>query len=156
MTNSRGLNLEASVRTGLITGYSAIFAGGIVAAVTGPLNLAKGSWLAAYLVLIAGLAQLLLVYQGRILRVAALPARSMWMKFSFWAAGNGAVIAGSLASQPVIVDLGGLALVSALILALAHTRGAPMIVHARVLRACYVAVLLSIPVGLILAHLRAN
>src|SRR5690625_2058837 len=156
MTNSRGMSLEASVRTGLTTGYSAIFAGGIIAAVTGPLNLTKGSWLAAYLVLIAGLAQLLLVYQGRILRVSPLPARFMWMKFSFWAAGNVAVIAGSLASQPVIVDLGSLALVSALIIALVNTRGAPNVVHAWLLRACYVAVLLSIPVGMILAHGRAN
>ncbi len=156
MTNSHGMNFEAPVRTGLTAGYCAIFTGGIIAAITGPLNLTKGSWLAAYLVLIAGLAQLLLVYQSRLLHLAARPAPSTWMKLGFWAAGNVAVIAGSLISQPVIVDLGGLALISALVIALAGTRGAPLAVRAWLLRACYVAVLLSIPIGLILAHVRAT
>ncbi len=41
----------------VVVGTCCVVLGGFVAAVTGPLTLADGSWLAAYLVLVGGLAQ---------------------------------------------------------------------------------------------------
>ena len=41
----------------LVAGAASIVLGGLVAAVTGPLELEHGSWAAAYLVLVSGVAQ---------------------------------------------------------------------------------------------------
>ncbi len=41
----------------VVLGALFIVLGGLVAAVTGPLDLVQGSWLAAYLVLVCGVAQ---------------------------------------------------------------------------------------------------
>lgn len=126
-----------------------------MAAVTSPLQLAKGSWLAAYLVLIAGVAQIVLAKQQHLLHPNKNAKRSEWFTLAFWIVGNSAVVAGSLQSLPFVVDAGGLALIIAVILAWSRTKRSHARVLAWTLRVIYLIVILSVPVGLILSHLRA-
>lgn len=145
---------------GNAVGIAAIVVGGLVAAVTGPLQLAKGSWLAAYLVLICGVGQCLLARQDRLLGPSSAATRSgagrrsTWIT-TLWISGNALVISGALSALPLIADLGGAALGAALVLALIGTRGSPATTRAWLLRACFLALIISIPVGLVLTHLRA-
>jgi len=138
-------------------GVACVIAGGLVAAVTDPLSLAVGSWAAAYLVLVAGVAQV--AYGALQQPLAPRPVSSgiIVAETVFWNAGNAAVLAGTAASLPFVVDAGGLLLVIALILFLLAVRGAA-VAHRWwlwVYRALTAILLVSIPVGLTLAHLRA-
>lgn len=132
-----------------------VVAGGLVAAVTGPLELEKGSWLAAYLVLIAGVALGVLCRQSRTLEAPhASPGRE-WAVIWLWLAGNALVVLGALTAMPILTDIGGVALVVVLVLALLATRAARRPALAWLLRAVYVALLVSIPIGLTLTHIRS-
>jgi hypothetical protein len=139
-------------RTGYAAGVGFIVLGGLVAAVTGPLHFDRGSWLAAYLVLVCGVAQCAIGRQRPVLGAAPLPAARQWVLFGCWNVGN----AGALVSIPVITDAGGLLLAAGLVLAVAGTRQARRPGVALLVRAFYLVLLVSIPVGLVLAHLRAG
>ena len=98
-----------------IVGSCCVVLGGLVAAVTGPLKLDHGSWLAAYLVLVCGAAQCAIgIAQPQL---AALPvrARSYWIELICWNVGNAAVITGTLAGLPIVADLGGIPLFISLV-----------------------------------------
>ena len=160
-------------RVGYRIGVASIVVGGLVAAITGPLHLEKGSWLAAYLVLIGGVALCVLSRQHRYLRMAPASPRQAWVLLVLWISGNTLVIAGALASLALVTDAGGLALCAALALALwqtrgaadsrgaAGSRGAPDSRGARAgwrawaLRLWFLALVVSIPIGLTLTHLRS-
>lgn len=146
---------QRPIHAGIAVGYLAIFAGGIIAAITAPLGLEKGSWLAAYLILVAGLAQLLLSHQCQILHVRLPAARASWIQLSFFVAGNVAVIIGSLLSQPIVVNLGGIGLIGALGIAIRNAAAAPQVWRKWALQLFYAAVVISVPIGLVLAHMRA-
>ena len=49
-----------SARTFVVVGSISVVGGGLVAAATGPTGFERGSWLAAYLVLVGGVAQVVL------------------------------------------------------------------------------------------------
>lgn len=147
----------------IILGYGCIIAGGLVAAVTGPLALADGSWLAAYLVLVGGIAQLGLGWVPGILARSDAGDPGGWIPAVAWNLGNALVITGTLSGHPLGVDAGSVLLIVALLMALMQLRGwrqsgmtQPAAV--RLLGWAYAAVLLllvvSIPVGIVLAHLR--
>jgi hypothetical protein len=90
----------------MIVGASCIVLGGLVAAFTGPLELTDGSWLAAYLVLVCGVAQYAI---GRVpprLGARAVSAGPTWAGVTCWNLGNLAVIGGTLSATPVLVDAG--------------------------------------------------
>jgi hypothetical protein len=137
-------------------GFGCIIAGGLVAAVTGPTGFPGGSWVAAYLVLVAGVAQIGLGAGQSVLAVRA-PSPSMVVsELSAWNAGSAAVITGTLIGSPLAVGVGGSGLAVALGLFLYNVRRSRrgwrwqlMLYHA-------LAVLLtaSIPVGLFLSVLR--
>lgn len=154
--------VDYSVRNSLParTGYSLALAfivfGGLIAAVTGPLALAKGSWLSAYLVLVAGVALGLLSRQTRILETPSTPPGREWAVICLWTGGNTPVVLGTLTSTPILTDVGGAVLVAVLILALLATRSARRAVLAWVLRAAYVILIISVPIGLTLTHLRSS
>ncbi|WP_205328158.1 hypothetical protein [Glycomyces sp. YM15] len=135
-------------------GIVSVLLGGLVAAVTGPLDLAKGSWLAAYLVLVCGAGSYAIGAAQTRSTARPLPPK-VATQATGWAMGNTAVIAGSLAGVPAVVDVGGALLAVALVIALTHARD----LQRRFLRSTYrlalVALLVSIPIGLVLAHLRA-
>ena len=146
------------------TGISSIVLGGLVAAVTGPLGLAHGSWLAAYLVLVGGVAQWAMG-QARFRRPDVMQSRRGWAQFGCWNVGNVLVIGATLAGEPLAVDLGSALLVIALAFAFRATRpGAgtaarpatgvvsPLVDLAY--RTLLLVLAVSIPVGMALSHLR--
>lgn len=135
-------------------GVCFVVLGGLVAAVASPLDIFKGSWLAAYLVLVCGVS---LAALGR--AQALFPRRpvsvQIWrIQFVAWIIGNAFVIAGTMDRKPLSVVLGGILLLVVLGLAL-------WVLREGVRNAwgwAYVSMLLiltvSVPIGLILAHLR--
>lgn len=133
--------------------------GGLVAAVTGPLTLSKGSWLAAYLVLVCGVPQHLM---GRATDGGG-AARAGWWLLACWNIGNAAVIAGTLLGSAYLVDAGGLLLLLSLVAvlrALLRPRADVAAGIGGVQRWLLITLLLvlvvSIPIGLVLAHLRSG
>jgi hypothetical protein len=142
-------------RTGFALGVALVVLGGLVAAVTGPLDLAKGSWLAAYLVLVAGVSQCCLAVQHRVLRIADASANRLLAILVGWNLGNLLVIVGSLTSAPLVVDAGGILLLAALVAAMAATWAHRALARAVLYRVVLAALIISIPIGLTLAHVRA-
>jgi hypothetical protein len=142
-------------QVGCAWAFLCIVAGGLVAAVTRPLSFDEGSWVAAYLVLVGGIAGLLLARQRLLLDADVTAVAGEHLRVTVWTVGNVLVVAGTLVGMPVIVDVGGLALMIALVSALAQTGSARSIGLAWLVRIFYVAVLVSVPVGLVLAQLRA-
>jgi|SRR5690554_513820 len=140
-----------------ILGTAWIIGGGLTAAVTGPLKLDDGSWAAAFAVLIAGVAQYAIgVAQSAL---AGRPSRRIVVgELVAWNAGSAAVILGTVITMPLIVDFGGLLLVVALALMVITVRGrsAGPTWALWVYRILLVVILVSIPIGLILAHVRAG
>ena len=141
-------------------GAAQVVIGGLVAAVTGPLQLPHGSWLAAYLVLVGGVAQYAIGRAPSWLGLAA-SRRAGWAELVGWNLGNIAVVAGTFITVPALVDVGGGLLAVVLVLLLRDAlrrRGEPIGPSwARWGYAAMLVVLLvSIPIGLVLAHVRAG
>lgn len=147
-----GDDRAAAVFFGLGSGF--VVLGGLVAAVTGPLSLAHGSWLAAYLVLVCGAAQCALGLAQQ--RLAALPVhpRTVRTQLTCWNVGNAAVIAGTLTAVPAVVDVGGVLVVIPLLLTIRAVRKSPRRLPALGYSAVMAVLIVSIPIGLVLAHLR--
>jgi hypothetical protein len=141
-----------------VLGTAWIIAGGLTAAVTGPLSLENGSWAAAFSVLIGGVAQYAIgVVQSAL--VSLQPSRRVvTAELAAWNLGGAAVILGTVVTQPLIVDFGGLLLVVALALMVLTVRGkgAGPVWAMWTYRVLLIVILVSIPIGLILAHLRAG
>lgn len=137
------------------TGAAYVVAGGLVAAVASPLDVYKGSWLAAYLVLVGGVAQCAIGRAQERFATRPVPALVWQTQYAAWNLGNVAVIVGSLASAPYAVDVGGVLLLPTLVLAIWVTRGAVSNAPLWAYRAVLVLLAVSMPVGLVLAHLRA-
>lgn len=97
-------------------GILGVLAGGLVAAVTGPLDLQRGSWAAAYLVLVVGVAQAVFG-MGR----AWLPADGtatgarVGLEVGAWNVGSLVVVVGTLLAQTWLVVVGSGLLVVALV-----------------------------------------
>jgi hypothetical protein len=146
---------DPAARLLLAVGLACVVAGGLVAAVTSPLGLDHGSWLAAYLVLVGGVGQ---GAMGAARLVTGRPAGGStrgWAQLTAWNGGNALVVAGTLAARPLVVDAGGLACVAALGLALVHARHLRGSWSTWAYRAVLAVLLVSVPVGLVLAHVRA-
>lgn len=145
----------------MILGGVFVLIGGAVAAVTSPLGLEKGSWLSAYLVLVAGVPLYLV---GQFI-AHWLVGRGGWALLVGWNLGNAAVIVGSLVSAPLLVDVGGIVLLIPLVYLLwiaLQWKGAAdgtairaAVIGRWLLIAALVILIVSIPVGLVLAHMRA-
>ena len=136
-------------------GGLAVVLGGLVAAVTGPFDWAKGSWVAAYLVLVVGVAQYVM---GWMRPAGPRPDRSGWAQVAGWNLGSLLVIGGTLATAPALVTLGSALLAVALALALLTDLRAPERPRTWVswaYGAMLVILLVSIPVGVLLSHLRS-
>ncbi|MGB3413517.1 MAG: hypothetical protein WBA28_02245 [Microbacteriaceae bacterium] len=153
MQNETKTPLVQNVYYGI--GVAFIVLGGMVAAFAGPLQFEKGSWLAAYLVLILGVAQCILSRQSEFLGLTPPATNPTILRIAAWNLGNALVITGALSSQPIISDIGGVLLIIALVLALLDTRGSNHKIQAGILRAIYLILIVSIPIGLTLTHLRS-
>jgi hypothetical protein len=151
----RAEQIERIARVGFALGASLIVAGGLVAAVTSPLALAKGSWLAAYLVLVCGVAQCLLARQGGSSTATDAAVGRLRLRLVGWNAGNALVIVGVFTAMPIVVDVGGILLLSVLVASLVATRQHAASGRLMLYRIMLALLIVSIPVGLVLAHVRA-
>ena len=133
------------------SGAALVVAGGLVAAVTGPFGLEKGSWLAAYLVLVGGVALIAIgVAQQQLPSPVSTPVTIV--QLSGWAVANSVVIVGALVSSSVTINVGAILLI--LVLALTWWAGHGLIRTRSALAYAYLAVLtiliVSAPIGMVL------
>ncbi len=140
----------------VLVGSVNVVLGGLIAAITGPTGFELGSWTAAYLVLVGGVAQITLGGAQAWL-AEGVPSRAfVTAQLVAWNASTAAIIAGTLVAAPVLTSIGGAALMLALLAALVGVRLAPSAPRAAVVmyRGVLLFVLLSAPVGLLLAWMR--
>lgn len=134
-------------------GAACVVLGGLVAAATDPLDLAHGSWLAAYLVLVGGVAQYVMGHARTWPGATMQPPGVAWTGVGAWNLGNAGVIAGTLADAPVLVDAGSALLVLALVVAV-HAAGRAGGILAWGYRLLLVVLLVSIPIGIVLSYVQ--
>ena len=147
--------LEIAADGFVLPAVAAVVAGGLVAAVTDPLDLAHGSWSAAYLVLVCGVVTAMIGVAQQHVDGSGRSSPSVRLELACLWAGNAAVIAGTLLAATPLVDLGGVVLAVGLAIAFVivrHAGRSPLVVAYRGVL-CFVV--LSIPVGIALSHLRA-
>lgn len=141
----------------VVTGRGSVVIGGLAAAATGPLTLAHGSWLAAYLVLVCGVSTYAIgTVQGRPAEPGMPP---VWAsaQLGCWWLGNAAVMTGVLTEKPAVVDAAVAPLVLALAVALTDTarqgrHGSSSRLARWAYRGLLVALVVSAPIGAVLAH----
>lgn len=142
-----------------VVGTCAILLGGLVAAVTEPLELTKGSWAAAYLVLVAGLSQCVMGAAQCAWGQNRSASWRGWLQFASWNLGNISVLLGALSGVEVLVYAGSGTLVIALFLAFTSIRlleRAPSRWPLIVYRVLLVLLTISIPVGVFLSAVRSG
>lgn len=138
----------------LATGIAGTVAGGLVAAITAAVPTEHGAWVAAYLVLVVGVAQIGIGIGQAVLASGTPSWRVVATEFGVYNGGNAAVILGTLLALPPLVDVGGLLLVLALALLLVTTRGAEGPRWVRYLfRVLLLVLLISIPIGSLLSRM---
>lgn len=140
----------------LVVGSICIVAGGLMAAVTRPSGFQLGSWVAAYLVLVGGVAQIALAAGQAWLADERPHQTAIRAELATWNIGVVATIAGTLLSAPIVTTFGGIMSIGALSLFLAGVRNArsgPQRIRV-VYAVLIVIILVSTPVGLSLAWLR--
>lgn len=138
----------------VLLGSVCVIAGGLVAAITATAPSELASWAAAYLVLVAGVAQVALGAGQAVLAVDTPSGRAVTLRFAGWNVGNALVLAGTLVGLTLAVDVGGVIVVLTLALLIYGIRGASTrpAWQRGVFRALIVVLLVSVPVGLVLAR----
>lgn len=136
-----------------IAGTACVIGGGILAAATANVSTEHTAWATAYLVLVCGVGQIVLG------AAAGLPNNSTrrWAVpavFIGWNLANAAILAGTLLDTEIMVDLGGVLLALVLIeeLVVVHKSRSPVPWLLPIFRVVVGIMLVSIPVGLVLAH----
>jgi hypothetical protein len=143
--------------TGYVSGLVFIVAGGLVAAVARPTGFALGSWLAAYLVLVLGAAGCIIAAAPTVLGATERSATLGWVQWTLWLIGNALVVIGPLVTSPMLTDIGAVPLVVALVVALASSRRPCRLRWlAWVYRIVLAVLIVSVPVGLVLAAIDAG
>lgn len=137
-------------------GAACIVLGGLVSAAIAPTPTEHGSWAVAYLVLVGGVAQVALG-AGQALLAPTTPSRHVVRsEMTGWNTGNAAVLVGTLLGFNWLADIGGAILIASLVLVIRQMRGAarrpawPLYLY----RGLIALVLVSVPVGLVLAEFR--
>jgi hypothetical protein len=138
----------------LVTGGAAIIAGGLVAAVTGPTGWDHGSWVAAFLVLVTGVAQIGVgAAQAQLARTAPTVAY-VATECGVWNGSCIVVIAGTLLSSPATVTAGSALLLVALGMSASAVRQSGRSSLLRLYRTLLIGLLASTPIGIALAWAR--
>lgn len=141
----------------LIAGAVSVVAGGLVAAVTGPTGWSDGSWVAAFLVLVVGVAQIGIGAGQAYLAVTTRTLAFVAVQAVMWNLGCATVIAGTLLPSPATVAVGSAPLVAVLVLSMVAIRdqfGAQRSVVLVGYRLLLLVVLVSVPIGVALAFAR--
>jgi hypothetical protein len=150
------LSLPPSLVPFLAGGTIAVVAGGLVAAATGPAGWDRGTWAAAFLVLVAGVGQIGLGAGQAILADVAPSGGRLAREVVLLDVGSALVLAGGVASAPAVVTAGSLVLAAALVaFALVprrHGDWRPWL--GRAYTGLLVVLLVSTPIGLALAWMR--
>ncbi|MGZ4587605.1 MAG: hypothetical protein ACXVGN_01045 [Mycobacteriaceae bacterium] len=139
-----------------VVGLICILTGGIVSAATAFAPSEHSAWAVAYLVLVAGAAQVGLGVGQALLAPSTPAVRVVVAEFLAWNVGNAAVLVGTISGVAVLVDVGGVLLLAALILLILGVRGCaehwkwPLYAF----RILVLILLISIPIGLVLAAVR--
>jgi NADH:ubiquinone oxidoreductase subunit 6 (subunit J) len=144
-------------------GTLGVISGGLVAAATAPSPSEHGSWAAAYLVLVVGVAQIALG-AGQAALAAHPPSRRLVdLQTAGWNVANALVIVGTLADVNALVYVGGALLVVVLAMFGYGVREKAELVHGRrtrwplyAFRGLVLLLLVSIPTGLVLATVRGG
>ena len=148
---------RVGIRPFAIVGLAAVVAGGLLAAAVAPAPTEPLVWMVAYIVLIMGVAQAALGVGQERLADPPLTSTRIWVEFALFNLANVCVMGGRLLDLPLIVDVGGVLMVAALIAFLLGGRGAAGRVTLRWLyRIMIVLLLISVPVGLLLAQLQTG
>ena len=161
-SNGPALGLGRPGRVLAAVGTGCVVLGGLVAAATGPLRLAEESWLAAYLVLVGGVSQYAIGRVPTLVAAAPTPGRWGWAQIVCWNLGNVAVVTGTLIATPALVDVGAAFLAAGLVIAwlvvrridVTKARSRAVRVGCRAYRGLLLLLLASLPIGVLLAHLR--
>lgn len=139
----------------LVAAGAMIVAGGLVAAVNGASSFAHGSWLAAYLVLVGGVAQLLLGIGSLALPEAANSRGLKRAQLGMWNAGT-LIVAGAVLSNLFGMVLAGSAVIVGALVCFA-VGGGPVCEFGRsrvlVYRLLICLLLISVVVGGVLAQM---
>ena len=139
-----------------VAGSISIVAGGLVAAVTGPTQWDHGSWVAAFLVLVAGVAQIGIAAGQSHLADTSMTRTFASVECILWNTACGTIVVGTLFSNPAIVSIGSALLMAALgmsVYAISRSSGR----HPQLLvlyRALLTVLLVSIPIGIALSWTR--
>jgi hypothetical protein len=138
-------------------GGASVVAGGMASAVAGPTHWSHGSWVAAFLVLVAGVAQFAIGAGQAHLAQRPPSIRFVRAQCLTWNTGCALVIAGTLVSSPVTVSAGSAPMVAAIVMAVVALRGGPRGQRSADLlgyRLLLLVVLASTPIGIALAWAR--
>jgi hypothetical protein len=138
-------------------GAAAVIAGGIAAAVTGPTGWERGSWVAAFLVLVVGVGQIGLGAGQAIFAAGPPSRRRIAIQVAMLNVGSLCVLTGTLAAAPGVVTAGGLTFAGALVMFVRtpQRRGDRWAGLSHAYTALLVVLLVSTPIGLALAWFRA-
>jgi len=139
----------------LAVGGVAIVAGGLVAALARPMGWDHGSWLAAFLVLVAGVSQVGIGAAQAHLGRTAVDVRFTAVECVLWNGGCLGVVTGSLLASPAAVAIFSAPLVAVLAMSSFAVRQADRKSGYVLLHRLLVGTLLvSIPIGIALAFVR--
>lgn len=150
------LRLQRAVPFAVI-GSVGIIGGGIAAAVTGPTDWKRGSWVAAFLVLVVGVGQIVLgAGQAALARFAPTP-RIVATECVLYNVSAALVIIGTLIHRPVVVAIGSVVLLGALAM---FAFAAPISTRrnrlaATAYRLILAVLLISTPIGVVLSLTRS-
>jgi hypothetical protein len=131
-----------------------IVAGGGVAAVNSAAPFGHGSWLAAYLVLVGGVSQIVLRTGQLVLGAPLLNRAVPPTQLALWNLGSLAVPAGVLADVSLLVTAGSVALLAALALFAVGSGG--MRREARARSALYLAIVVGLAVSVVVGSALAD
>lgn len=150
-------SVSPSIQPFLTVGVVATIAGGVVAAVTGPTDWDDGSWVAAFLVLVVGVGQVGLGVGQAMLSDPVPSRRHRQRQAAVFCLASALVLAGTLATTPLVVTVGGVVMLVALVGFVRTTYRAAITPSwvARGYLALLVVLIVSTPIGLVLAWLRA-
>lgn len=139
-----------------VVAAAAIVAGGLAAAVAGPTGWSDGSWVAAYLVLVAGVGQAGLGAGQAAFAIGPTPRRRLVAQLATFNGGSLLVLVGTLVSRPEVVTVGCLVFAGALAIFAAGARaGGDQLRGRRVYAGLLVLLSVSTPIGAALSWIRA-
>jgi len=139
-----------------VVGSVCVVTGGLLAAAVANAPSEHAVWASAYLVLVAGVAQVAIGAAQRYLRARSSARPLVVAELVGWNVGNAAVIVGTVVENAAITDIGGALLVGVLALLFTGTRGARAGWWLRGYRLLLAVVLVSIPVGLVVGQITAS